>query len=184
MFFDCYNQYLPTLFETHFLNTSNCCSYQLYFCEQKSWGLWIWEVIKLDGKSPQRDWNKLTVSALPAQVTHCPPVCCCLFFCVIPLSTLSFVCSHVMYYCKSGTWPQVCVFATLSFCRTVSVCLDIISLTFLIVTVCLEMCATVFLRSPRDVCVWGNGKKHSACAYWLGLLIVIYPTLVKGVVAQ
>lgn len=76
----------------------------------------------------------------------------------------------------------VSVLATSSSCRSVSVCLDIICLLF-IVTVCLQMCVTIFLRSPRDISVWGNRKKHSVCAYWLELLIIVNP-IVTGVIAQ
>lgn len=109
-----------------------------------------------------------------------PQFGCCVYFFVWSLYLPSTLCVHMcVYYCRCVTARAhscrcVSVSLALSFCRTVSVCLDIIRL-FFIVTVCLQMCATVLLRSPRDVSVWGNRKKHSACACWLGLLIVIKP---------
>jgi len=47
----------------------------------------------------------LTVSALPAQVAHCPPVgLLCLFFRLIPLSTPSFACLDVRVHTTVGAW--------------------------------------------------------------------------------
>lgn len=49
-------------------------------------------------------------------------------------------------------------------------------------------CGCVFLRSPRDVSVWGNRKKHCVCVYvcahCLILVFVINPALVEGTIAQ
>lgn len=120
MCLDCYYQDLPTLFETHFLNTSNCLILSASFVWAEKPGIvnmscnYAWQEVPTKGlkRTAGVCMQLLTVSALPAQVIHCPPVwLLCLFFCLIPLSTPCFVCSHVGIILKvcdySCTWLQV-----------------------------------------------------------------------------
>jgi len=125
-------------------------------------------------QSPQRDSNKLcdkqTVCAFHAHVAQAPQFGCCVYFLFDPSTypqPCMFMCmsTHCTVDTRQLLQPPAGVSLTLSFCGTVSVCLDIIWL-FFIVTVCL--CVTDLLRSPRDGSVWGNRKKHSVSAYYLG----------------
>lgn len=125
VFSDCHNQYLPTLFKTHFLNTSSCLVLSASF-------LWVEKPGFVD-MSGNYAWREVPTKRLK-QNAHCvcapctshplsPSSLLCLFL-VRSLYLPSALC--VLYCCscasaQSGTWPQVrlCYFVLLQDCGSV-----------------------------------------------------------------
>lgn len=158
MCLDCYNQYLPTLFETHFLNTSNCLILSAPFMWAEKPG-----IVNMSGNYTPREvpTKILKHTAHCLHFLHKSPIVshfdCYLFFCLIPLSTLCVVCSH-MYHCMCVTTHArgcrcVRVSATLSFCGTVSVCLDIIMPVFHCDCVFANVCDRISEKSQSCLCL-------------------------------
>ena len=204
MCLDCYYRDLATLFETHFLNTLTCLILSASFMWAENQGIvnmssnYIWREVptKRLKQTASVCMQLLPVSALPAQVTHCPPVWLqCLFFLFDLYSTLSFVfscvwvcvcvcvcvCARVVLRCVRARYFR-CVPTHIRGCRCNFVLLKesvsvfrhnrpVFHCNWVFANVC-DRLSEKFQRCLR------LGKQEEAqCAHWLGPLIVINPTL-------
>lgn len=152
--------------ETHFPSTSDCLILSSPLLWVESPGIRKTSCNYTGRGSPSKKRLKQTASSVYSSCICyiLSPVAAHVYFCArSPAFRLCVVDSSRCATVCPETWPQV------HLCDFVLQCLPLLRHV-------LEMCATLWVKGPRDIFVWGKRKKHSGCLFsnWPGLLIIIW----------
>lgn len=146
--------------ETHFLSTSHCLILSAML-------LWA-EMLGIGNTS--RNYTRGEVSKRRLKQTASSIGSSCMCSTLLPVAARVYFCAtspafrlRVVKHCRHGTvcpdtWPQIHLWPS----------------HFPLLRRVLQMCMTFWVRTPRNVFVWGKRKKRSGCvfSYWLDSLLL------------